>query len=399
MKDLFPLFLVFVIASHWLCFRLVGAIDFNVVNYGAKGDGLTDDSIAFLKAWQAVCVTTRGTPTLIIPQHKTFMLQPLSFQGPCKSTTINVMIMGTITAPKNPKNWKWVNNDDDESWVKFDGIDGLVINGGGKIDGKGAPWYRQSNRPTALRFLKCDNLKLIGPLTHINSPKNHISITSCNGALLSRLHIISPENSPDTDGIDISTSTNIHVEKSTISTSDDCIAINSGSKLINIVGIKCGFGHGISVGSLGKDGKYATVEEVHVRNVTFKGTTNGARIKTWAGGSGYARNITYEDIILIGVKNPIIIDQHYDAYNILNNARKVDRGSKAVKVSDVIFRNNHGTTISKDAIKLDCDVIGCTNILLEDINITSLDGEIPHASCNNAQGSCISCNINVPCLK
>jgi len=36
-----------------------------------------------------------------------------------------------------------------------------------------------------------------------------------------------------------------------------------------------------SVGSLGKGGEYATVEEVHVKNCTLTGTTNGARIKTW----------------------------------------------------------------------------------------------------------------------
>lgn len=39
--------------------------------------------------------------------------------------------------------------------------------------------------------------------------------------------------------------------------------------------------NGYSVGSLGKDGSYATVEEVHVKNCTFQGTENGARIKTW----------------------------------------------------------------------------------------------------------------------
>ncbi|KAL5101402.1 hypothetical protein RYX36_005729 [Vicia faba] len=121
---------------------------------------------------------------------------------------------------------------------------------------------------------------------------------------------------------------------------------------------------------------------------------------TWAGGSSYARKITYEDIKLIGVKNPAINDQYYDAYKILRNARNIDSGSKAVKVSDVTFRNIHGTIISnKDAIKIDCDAIGCTNILLEDVNITGLDGEIPRASYNNAQGSCISCNINVRCIK
>lgn len=36
-----------------------------------------------------------------------------------------------------------------------------------------------------------------------------------------------------------------------------------------------------SIGSLGIGGGNHTVEEVHVRNCSFRGTTNGARIKTW----------------------------------------------------------------------------------------------------------------------
>jgi polygalacturonase len=36
-----------------------------------------------------------------------------------------------------------------------------------------------------------------------------------------------------------------------------------------------------SAGSLGKDKKYATVEHVYVKNCTFNGTSNGARIKTY----------------------------------------------------------------------------------------------------------------------
>ncbi|RZC12806.1 hypothetical protein D0Y65_012523, partial [Glycine soja] len=47
---------------------------FNVVSYGAKGDGKTDDS--------------QETATLDIPGGKTFMLQPVSFQGPCKPETM-----------------------------------------------------------------------------------------------------------------------------------------------------------------------------------------------------------------------------------------------------------------------------------------------------------------------
>lgn len=36
-----------------------------------------------------------------------------------------------------------------------------------------------------------------------------------------------------------------------------------------------------SIGSLGKDGETATVENVCVQNCNFRGTMNGARIKTW----------------------------------------------------------------------------------------------------------------------
>ncbi|GAU47530.1 hypothetical protein TSUD_94350 [Trifolium subterraneum] len=133
-------------------------------------------------------------------------------------------------------------------------------------------------------------------------------------------------------------------------TGDDCIAINNGSSFINISDVFCGPGHGISVGSLGKDKKYATVEHVHVKNCTFNGTSNGARIKTFDGGSGYVRNITYEDIILVGVKHPVIIDQFYDP-------KYIDNVGQAVEVSDVTYLNIRGTSLDKNAIELNCDTI------------------------------------------
>ncbi|XP_058784490.1 probable polygalacturonase At3g15720 [Vicia villosa] len=367
-----------------------GGQDFDVVSYGAKGDGNTDDSNAFLKAWEDVCGTSESNATLIIPQNKTFMLQPMKFEGPCKSETINVQIMGTLIAPKNKKSWKWDNNDS-ESWIAFSHVNGLVISGEGTIDGQGSSWWNntgEGDRPTALRIIGCENITLSG-LRHINSPRNHLSITSCTGALIFNLSMTAPEDSPNTDGIDISSSTHIVIQQSVISTGDDCVAINSGSQFINITDVYCGPGHGISVGSLGKGKSYATVEDVYVRNITFTGTTNGARIKTWIGGSGYARKITYEDIKLFGVKNPLIIDQQYDPYLAEN---------KAVKVSNVTFRNIQGTAKDEKAIVLSCDHIGCTNIVLENIKITGLDGKKISASCQYVEGSSSACIPNVPCL-
>lgn len=69
----------------------------------------------------------------------------------------------------------------------------------------------------ALQFSGCDNLQLAG-LTHVNSPKNHISIDSCNGVAVSDLYITAPESSPNTDGIDIASSSNVFIDRLKIAT-------------------------------------------------------------------------------------------------------------------------------------------------------------------------------------
>lgn len=69
----------------------------------------------------------------------------------------------------------------------------------------------------AIHFYKCDYLQLSG-LKHLDSPKAHITINNCNNVSVSNLHIIAPEDSPNTDGIDISMSTFVNIHNSTIGT-------------------------------------------------------------------------------------------------------------------------------------------------------------------------------------
>ncbi|XP_027190499.2 probable polygalacturonase At3g15720 [Cicer arietinum] len=163
------------------------------------------------------------------------------------------------------------------------------------------------------------------------------------------------------------------IDQAIVSIGDDCIAINGGSSYINATRLVCGPDHGMSIG-LGKDHSYETVEEVHVHNCTFIGTTNGARIKTFLGGSGYARKITFDQIYLQNVSNPIIIDQHY--------------GDSYVEVSEVTYHGIDGTSASDIAIKLDCSSLGCSNIVMDQINIVSSQKEKKvNAFCQNLQGT------------
>lgn len=49
-----------------------------------------------------------------------------------------------------------------------------------------------------------------------------------------------------------------------------------------------------------------------VKTVTFTGTQNGARIKSWGRpSSGFVRNVLFQHITMVNVNNPIVIDQNY----------------------------------------------------------------------------------------
>ncbi|XP_054778466.1 probable polygalacturonase At3g15720 [Prosopis cineraria] len=307
-------------------------------------------------------------------------------------------IRGIISAPKELKGWRW-RSSERGAWIKFMYIDGLVVKGGGALNGQGAPWWdcfqkSRCQRPRAVSFHACEHLKL-RRVKLVNSPGGHISLNGCNGSIVSNIHLVAPGESPNTDGLGISGSSHVKVRNSIMEVGDDCITINGGSNM-NISGIFCGPGHGISIGSLGKGGTYGAVEEIHVSNCTFTRTSNGARIKTWEGGFGYVRKITFEDIILKDVQYPVLINQYYTAFAATGGNKK------AIKISDITYRNFRGTSYFEEAIKLMCDnVVGCTNLVLDNIKITSSNPKMKtRSSCSNAHGKSSASNIpQVSCLK
>ncbi|CAH2062653.1 unnamed protein product, partial [Thlaspi arvense] len=381
------------------------AITYDVTKFGAVGNGSTDDSQAFLQAWKAACGDkSGGTPTFTVPNGKTFFLNSLAFQGPCQSQTIQVQILGSLVAPSQKSQWS---NCLGNSWISFQGINSLNVNGNGLIDAKGESWWHRvtpteednpspprgvCDRPTnnlpskAMKFANCNGLLLSG-LNIQNSPRNHISIDQCDGAQISALTINSPANSPNTDGIDMYRSKHVSITNSNFQCGDDCIAVNTGCSDVNITGVSCGPGHGIrwrtNVGSLGRGGSSAQVEFIRVQQCNFTNSLNGARIKTWPGGTGFAKNIFFDQISVNAATHPIVIDQHY-----CNGRSFCPEQTKAVQVSSVFFTNVRGTSGGKEAIKLDCSKnVPCQDIHLQNVSLTSsTPGGSVFATCHNAKG-------------
>lgn len=60
---------------------------FDVRDYGAIGDGITDDTPAFKAAWKDACsadAAVESSSTILIPSGSSFMITSTIFSGPCK---------------------------------------------------------------------------------------------------------------------------------------------------------------------------------------------------------------------------------------------------------------------------------------------------------------------------
>ena len=96
----------------------------------------------------------------------------------------------------------------------------------------------------SLTFNWANNIYLSG-LTSLNSRQSHITINSCNNVLVKNVKIMAPDQSPNTDGIHVQSSTDVTITGTTIQTGDDCISIGDGTKNLFMTHIKCGPGHGV----------------------------------------------------------------------------------------------------------------------------------------------------------
>ncbi|PKA63095.1 Exopolygalacturonase [Apostasia shenzhenica] len=305
---------------------------FDIKDYGAVDDGQTNSTQAFLQAWSDACAWEGGSPTLLVPEGM-FLVGPLLLGGPCVGPLV-VQVNGTVLASSDLSLYGRATE-----WIKFRKVDGMLVTGAGKFDGQGsAVWSlndcddenktkKCKKLPWSINFSKVTNSTIEG-ISSINSKGFHIMVHGSSNLNLQSITILAPAGSPNTDGIHLSQSANINISHCTIATGDDCISIGPGTSNLTVSGVLCGPGHGISVGSLGALANESVVADITVRNCTLNGTDNGVRVKTWQESptESVARNFLFEDIVMVDVANPIIINQRYCPTSACSN--KVTRNQQ-----------------------------------------------------------------------
>ncbi|KAI4969922.1 hypothetical protein ZWY2020_000836 [Hordeum vulgare] len=152
-------------------------------------------------------------------------------------------VTGTITAPP-ASSWSEKKN----HWLMFYLVDGLTATQQrpASLDGIGQTWWVDKCKADndALVVMNCTDMEL-SQFSSKDSPQIHIGLSMSGKVNVTQLTITAPENSPNTDGVHVDRSEDVHITGSTIGTGDYCISIGPESRFVTVDGIVSGPGHGV----------------------------------------------------------------------------------------------------------------------------------------------------------
>jgi polygalacturonase len=171
------------------------------------------------------------------------------------------------------------------------------------------------NNPILLQLYK-DNSAALYKITLLNSPHFHVKNNYSTNWTVWGVKIITPWTARNTDGIDPSGTTNVTIANSVIGDGDDEIAIggSSAATAFTFSNLNLISGHGVSIGSITSAG----VSNVLANGLYFQGQAadnnqNALHIKSAMDRGGLVQNITYENVCIQNVYQPIQLDPFYDA--------------------------------------------------------------------------------------
>ena len=252
-----------------------------------------------------------------------------------------------------------------------------AVMGDGSIDGRGGDdllgrhvtWWslaeqaRSGGKQNCFRLIvasHADNF-ILYRITLRNSPNFHVVVDRTNGFTAWGVKIDTPANARNTDGIDPSGSKNVTITHSWIRDGDDNVAIKAGgsgpSTDISVTHDHFYYGHGMSIGSETFSGD----RRILVQDLSMDGTTSGMRIKSDASRGGLVDGVTFRDVCMRNVKNPIDISPFYEHHRGSGDKIPVFRnifleGVHAMTPGNVImvgFDSSHGSTIWLNGVEID----------------------------------------------
>jgi polygalacturonase len=402
----------------------------NLLDYGALS-GASDPSVntaAFARAINACCgsapfALSDDWPVIIVPPG-IFLVASLDFSN-CSNLQLRIsdgaLLRGSPSESDYPLIPPWPSygiGRDVPSFMRYRpllfaaNVSNFHITGGGIIDGSGEPWYARFfektlkwSRPCLIECMYCSNLT-IDTLHLKDSAFWNVHPYASRGVTVRGLLITAPPWAPNTDGIDPDSCSDVLIENIIVRAGDDAIAIKSG---LNAAGRAFNMPcerviirnitveplldnlstNGVSIGSEMSGG----VRDVTVDGINAIGVAAGVYIKSMLGRGGYVRNITYSNVVMHRVLQPVKIVMKY-SYDLPANTDDIP------VFDSILLHRIHGSfCASAGAIFGLTGMSNITNLELRDVSISGALAElVKWSQCDAAEGTAVNVSPPPQCL-
>lgn len=316
-------------------------VTLNVREFGAKGDGVSDDT-QFIQAAIMACPKNSRVliPKGIYKITSIFLKSDINVEiaegAELRADTERehfAILPGMIESYDETEEYNlgtWEGNPLPMFAGIISGIDvsNVKLYGKGSINGcaNHENWWKNEKvmvgafRPRMLSLIRCENIMVQGLYFH-DSPAWVIHPYFSNRLIFCNLIVENPANSPNTDGLDPESCGDVEICGIRFSLGDDCIAVKSGkiymgrkyktpSSNVHVYQCLMENGHGaVTVGSEMAGG----VNNLIVERCRFYHTDRGLRIKTRRGRGKDAvlDNIVFRNLVMEEVMTPFTTNAFY----------------------------------------------------------------------------------------
>ncbi len=216
----------------------------------------------------------------------------------------------------------------------------IGITGRGVIDGSGRAFWDKDFKPLdrpnqMIEFEACEEVNVSG-VTLQNSPFWTLHILSCNRVRIDGISIINPRQGPNTDGIDVNSSSNVFIANVYVETGDDALCFKSrfaDEPVQNVTVTNCVL---ISDDSAIKFGTRSSgdMRNITVSNCVIRNSTNGIAFFMKDGGHFY--DIQFSNLSIESAK---FEERNRMTYPIFMDIEKRIATSKIGRISGISFND------------------------------------------------------------
>ncbi|KAJ7540099.1 hypothetical protein O6H91_10G001400 [Diphasiastrum complanatum] len=385
----------------------------SITEFGAIGDGVTPNTHAFQNAiFYLRSFADKGGAQLYVPRGK-WLTGSFNLTS---HLTLYLDEGAVILASQDPTQWpvigplpsygqgRELNGARHISLIHGENLTDVVITGkNGTIDGQGLLWWEWS-RTQSLNYSRGHLVELINSknvvvsnLTFLNSPFWTIHPVYCSNVVVRDVMVVTPANSPDTDGIVPDSCTHVCIEDCYISTGANAIAIKSGwddyesvsfwkESADIVVRRVVGEAPSSAVIAFGTE-MSGGISNIQVEELVVRNSKTGIRLTTAAGRGGYVTNVSLRGIVMHNVVTAFEFTALYSSSNahlILLRALHDPPASYPV-VEKILITNTVGENISHAGDFKGLSMAPFKDICLMNISLEVISGGFDW-NCSGIQG-------------